>query len=144
MTKRIGPWGAMIGVIVAALFTAGHFLLDPAPADVFRDQTPGSGLDFVHRNGEEADLFTILESLGGGVGLIDYDQDGLLDVFVTGGGHFGPKKEILGYPNRLFHNDGAWRFHDVTAEAGLPESALFYSHGCAVGDFDNDGWPDLL
>jgi hypothetical protein len=68
----------------------------------------------------------------------------LLDVFVTGGGHFGPKKEILGDANRLFHNDGAWRFHDVTAEAGLPECALFYSHGCAVGDFDNDGWPDLL
>lgn len=144
MTKRIGVWGIALGLLAAGLFGAGHFFLPPAAADFFEDKTPGSGLDFVHKNGEEADLFTILESLGGGVGLIDYDRDGLLDVFVTGGGHFGPGKEILGYANRLFRNEGNWRFRDVTAEAGLPESGLFYSHGCAAGDFDNDGWPDLL
>src|SRR5262245_52814472 len=52
---------------------------------VFADATPGSGLAFTYRNGEEADHYSILESLGGGVALIDYDGDGLLDVFVTGG-----------------------------------------------------------
>jgi hypothetical protein len=98
----------------------------------------------VHRNGEEADLYTILESLGGGVALLDYDQDGRLDIFVTGGGFFDPaQKKVLGYPNRLYRNEGNGRFRDVTAEAGL-DRPVFYSHGCAVGDYNNDGWPDLL
>jgi hypothetical protein len=108
--------------------------------------TAASGLDFTYRNGEEADHYSILESLGGGVALIDYDQDGLLDVFVPGGGYFaGPDKhEIRGYPNRLFKNLGGWKFRDVTAEVGLPTEGVFYSHGCAVCDYNNDGWPDLL
>jgi hypothetical protein len=120
----------------------------PTPEDkpiLFRDRTQESGLDFVYRNGEEANEYTILETLGGGVALIDYDQDGLLDIFVTGGGRFGPKRTILGLPNRLFRNAGDWRFRDVTALVGLPvEEPLFYSHGAAVADYDNDGWPDLL
>ena len=117
-----------------------------AQAPYFTDMTASSGLEFTYRNGEEADHYAILESLGGGVALIDYDQDGLLDVFVPGGGTFaGPDKhEIRGYPNRLFKNLGNWKFRDVTAEAGLPTEGPFYSHGCAVGDYNNDGWPDLL
>jgi hypothetical protein len=108
--------------------------------------TTSSGLEFTYRNGEEADHYSILESLGGGVALIDFDQDGLLDIFVPGGGYFtGPDKhEIRGHPNRLFKNLGGWKFRDVTAEAGLPAEGLFYSHGCAAGDYNNDGWPDLL
>ena len=63
----------------------------------FRDVTAASGLDFTYRNGEEADQYAILESLGGGVALIDYDGDGLLDLFVTGGGYFdGPDKADQG------------------------------------------------
>ena len=106
--------------------------------------TAASGVDFQYRNGEEADLYTILESLGGGVALLDYDHDGRLDIFLTGGGYFDPAdKTVKGYPNRLYHNEGNGRFRDVTAEAGL-DKPLFYSHGCAVADYDNDGWPDLL
>ena len=71
--------------------------------------------------------------------------DGLLDIFVTGGGYFdGPdKKQIKGCSCRLYHNDGNWRFTDVTAAAGL-DRIDFYNHGCAVADYDRDGWPDLL
>lgn len=128
---------------------APRIVVHPTPQPIlpgaFADVASGSGLDFTYRNGEEADQYSILESLGGGVGLIDYDQDGRLDVFLTGGGYFdGPKKQqILGHPNRLFRNLGDWKFHDVTAEVGL-KLPLFYGHGCAVGDCDNDGWPDLL
>jgi enediyne biosynthesis protein E4 len=113
--------------------------------EIFSDRTLGSGIDFTYRNGEEAGHYSILESLGGGVALIDYDGDGLLDIFVTGGGYFdGPdKKQIKGYPCKLYKNLGNFRFQDVTAQAGL-DIPWFYSHGCAVADYDNDGWPDLL
>ncbi len=111
----------------------------------FRDVTTGSGLDISYRNGEEADQFTILESLGGGVALIDYDGDGLLDVFLTGGGYFdGPDpKEIKGHPCKLYRNLGGWKFEDVTEKVGLV-GPWWYTHGAAVADYDRDGWPDLL
>jgi enediyne biosynthesis protein E4 len=111
----------------------------------FRDVTEASGIHFRYRNGQEANHYAILESLGGGVGLIDYDGDGLLDIFLAGGGYFdGPKKDqIKAHPCKLYRNLGGWRFEDVTEEAGLADIA-FYNHGCAVADYNRDGWPDLL
>jgi hypothetical protein len=109
---------------------------------VFTDVTERAGIQFQYRNGEEANHYSILESLGGGVALFDYDQDGNLDILLTGGGYFDGEK-IMGYPCRLYHNDGNGKFTDVTAAMGL-NKPLFYSHGVAVGDYDNDGFPDLL
>src|SRR5262249_502150 len=64
--------------------------------DLFEDRTAESGIDFTYHNGEEADHGSMLESLGGGVALLDYDGDGLLDVFLTGGGYFdGPDKQQI-------------------------------------------------
>jgi hypothetical protein len=119
---------------------------DPLPAmEFFQDATAGSGVDFVSRNGEEAGHHTLLESLGGGVALFDFDGDGLLDIFLIGGGYFGgaDHKEIRGLPWKLYRNLGGWKFRDVTAEVGL-DGPCFYSHGAAVADYDCDGWPDLL
>jgi RNA polymerase sigma factor (sigma-70 family) len=115
------------------------------PGDLFEDITAASGVQFSYRNGEEADQYSILESLGGGVGLIDYDQDGLLDLVITGGGYFDgeAKDQIKGYGVRLYKNLGNGRFQDVTAQTGL-DRPLFYTHGLAVVDYDCDGWPDIL
>ncbi len=121
---------------------AGPTIRREAAAPLFEDMTSASGVHFVPRNGEESDQYTILETLGCGVGLLDYDGDGLLDVFVTGGGTF-KGQEIRGCPSRLYRNLGNWQFKDVTAEVGL-DGPLFYSHGVAVADYDRDGWPDLL
>ena len=123
---------------------------DTSARALFRDTTPQSGVQFTYHNGQEADHYAILESLGGGVALIDYDGDGLLDIFVTGGGYYdGPKKQqIKGHPCRLYKNLGNWKFRDVTSEVGLDKlqggQPWFYTHGAAVADYDNDGWPDLL
>src|SRR5262249_25881796 len=108
----------------------------------FRDVTADSGINFTYRNGEEAYHYSILESLGGGVGLIDYDGDGLLDIFLPGGGYFDGQ-EIKGLPCKLYKNLGGWKFKDVTEDVGLA-GPWWYTHGCAVADYDRDGWPDLL
>jgi hypothetical protein len=118
---------------------------------LFEDITASSGISFTYRNGEEtADHLAILETLGGGIALIDYDGDGLLDVFVTGGGYYTGKDstDIAGRPCALYKNLGGGKFKDVTTLAGLDKLAggepWFYSHGAAVADYDRDGWPDLL
>ena len=116
-----------------------------ADAALFRDVTAASGVAFTYRNGEEADQFTILESLGGGVVLIDFDSDGLLDVFLPGGGYFAgaDKTQIKGHPCALYKNLGNFKFKNVTKQVGLDQIA-FYTHGGAVVDYDLDGYPDLF
>ncbi len=121
-----------------------------AEPPLFEDITLDSGVNLTYRNGEEADHTAILESLGGGAALLDYDGDGLLDIFFPGGGLFSgaDNKTISGLPCKLYKNLGSNQFRDVTAETGLDRRAgsqpWFYSHGAAVADYDRDGWPDLL
>jgi enediyne biosynthesis protein E4 len=124
---------------------------EPAGPPLFEDVTATTGIAFRYRNGEDtANHLSILESLGGGVGLIDFDGDGLLDVFLPGGGAFtgADKKTISGLPCKLYRNLGGWKFQDATVAAGLETlrdgKPWFYSHGAAVADYDRDGWPDLL
>src|SRR5262245_5109512 len=70
-----------------------------------QDVTANSGVNITYRDGQEAGHYAILESLGGGVALFDFDGDGLLDIYVPGGGHFDGQK-ILGHPGKLYKNLG--------------------------------------
>ncbi len=98
---------------------------------------------FEYRNGEEAGEATMLESLGGGLALFDYDRDGDLDLFCPGGGKFTADKQVAGRPSALLRHKSPWKFHDVSRQA-LPVLPDRYTHGVAVADYDNDGFPDVL
>jgi hypothetical protein len=81
----------------------------------------------------------------GGVGILDYDQDGKMDIFFTNGAKFPELKKVdPSYYNCLLHNRGDGTFEDVTRKAGLAGEDLGFSFGVAVGDYDNDGYPDLF
>ena len=111
--------------------------------DWFEDVTLASGVKWTYRNGRDAGRYYMIESFGGGAAIIDFDRDGKCDLFMTGGGTISSDASIGGRPSVLFRNHGDWQFDNVTTSSGL-SSAPGYSQGCAVGDFDADGFPDLF
>lgn len=107
----------------------------------FEDRQPGSGIDFVLDNGTTPDK-PIIDGVLGGVAVLDFDNDGRLDVFFTNGARIpGLAKDDPRFWNRLFRNEGGLAFRDVTERAGVQGAG--YSMGASVADFDNDGWADL-
>lgn len=114
----------------------------PAAGDWFG--SPIVPTDVVYRDGNEQGFYTILESVGGGSALFDYDLDGDLDLFFPQGGTLSkPGVTVRGLPSKLLRNEGNDTFTDVTAIAGVGMADL-YTHGCSVGDYDDDGFPDLF
>jgi hypothetical protein len=109
----------------------------------FVDVTQQSRIEFTFRDGREAGLFTLLETLGGGVAACDFDGDGAVDVIAAGGATLAGDDQIVGRPTGCFRNDGTGQFTDVGQAAGFAAGA-HYSHAVAAGDFDNDGFADLV
>jgi hypothetical protein len=132
-------------LILAALCALGVTAapsLAPSEKDIFTDITQDSGITWRHFSGESPDRF-LIETMGGGVGFIDLDGDGLLDIFFVNGGETPKGTSALPVRNALYRNLGNGKFIDVAAKAGV-DSIAFYGMGVAVADYDNDGFPDLL
>ena len=105
-----------------------HFELKPIPFRLENDPTPAKNVP---------------ETMPGGVAVFDYNGDGRPDIFFTNSADIASlKKDLPKYSNRLFRNDGGGVFTDVTAAAGLRGTG--YDMGVAVGDYDNDGHPDIF
>src|SRR6266478_7782609 len=120
--------------------TAGGFV-DGAPV-VFTDLTKQAGLDKFHHRSGSLEKTHIIDTPGSGVALLDYDHDGWLDIYLLNGSTFAALKGKEPAPRAmLFHNNHDGTFTDVTAKAGVANER--WSFGVAVGDYDNDGWPDI-
>ncbi len=114
----------------------------PAPGIRFEEVAARSNLRFTTAASPTPNKNQI-ETMVAGVALFDYDGDGYLDVYLVNGAAIPSlKKESPAYWNRLFHNNHDGTFTDVTEKAGVAGAG--YGMGVAVGDYDNDGWPDLF
>src|SRR5580658_4380893 len=129
-------------VLIAALAAIGGSILEV--------KLP-KGVDFTLQNSPTPQKY-LIETMPGGVALLDYNHDGLLDIFFVNGGHVSSQMQTpenfdrhdSKYWNRLYRQNKDGSFTDVTEQAGLANVANGnYGMGVAVGDYDNDGYPDL-
>jgi hypothetical protein len=120
----------------------GHEKAGPNPFGVhFHDVTSEAGIHFHHeRAASEERLY--LETMGAGVGWIDYNQDGLLDAIFVNSGYTPLFHPATPPQPALYRNNGDGTFTDVTEKSGIQSDGTFF-FGVAVGDFDNDGFPDI-
>jgi enediyne biosynthesis protein E4 len=115
----------------------------------FQNTAQPAGIRFLHR-ASKTPRKLLPETMGGGVAALDYDRDGWIDLFFVNGARLEPgmaqgsepDKSDPAFWNRMFRNNGDGTFRDVTAELGL--AGRGYGMGVAVGDADNDGFPDLV
>jgi enediyne biosynthesis protein E4 len=132
-------------VFIVSLLAASGL---PGSLPQFEDVTARAKIGFRNQASHTSRKY-LPETMGGGVALFDYNHDGLLDIFFVNGAGISdptapgqsPSKADPRYWNRLYRNNGDGTFTDVTEQAGLKGEG--YGMGVAVGDYDNDGYPDL-
>lgn len=133
----------------SAKIEAGHHsrtLTAPILVPKFVDDARAVGLNFVQENGGASGRLIPPVTASGGVGLLDFNNDGWLDVYLVQGGPFPPESTSSSSSpgDRLFRNRGDGSFEDVTESSGIAAMARGYGHGVAVGDIDNDGGADIF
>lgn len=118
--------------------------MPPIGEDFFQEVSPYSGIDFTHTFGDDL-LSNVAETVGSGAAFLDYDNDGLMDLYVANGSfseQFSESEKPRELPkNRLYRNVGNGQFTDVTDDAGVGDTG--FSSGVSVADYDNDGYPDI-
>jgi enediyne biosynthesis protein E4 len=138
-------------VLRTSFVMASALLVAALVAPVF-DVTLPRGLDFILQNSPTPQKY-LIETMPGGVALLDYNNDGLLDIFLVNGGRITSPMQTPEnfdrhdprYWNRLYRQNKDGSFTDVTEQAGLANAGDGnYGMGVAVGDYDNDGYPDLF
>lgn len=132
------------------LQTAVHFLICvllfrcsvlPTRAELkFSEVTSEAGVQFKHEDGRSGAKY-YLEPIGAGAAWFDYDRDGDIDIYFVNGADLPGMHSVVPPTNALYRNNGDGTFSDVTIQAGVADGS--YGFSCAVGDFDNDGFPDL-
>ncbi|HXK09444.1 MAG TPA: CRTAC1 family protein [Vicinamibacteria bacterium] len=133
--------------LLALLEAAPSLSAPPAPPSPFvlANEAEARGVRFLEKN-FATDMKYPFETLGGAVAALDYDRDGFVDLLFLNGA--ASPEHLRADPasfNRLFRNTGDGRFVDVTDESGLSGAGIKgYPQGVAVGDYDNDGYPDVL
>ena len=126
-----------------ALRTPHLLAADSPPHVVFTDVTTEAGLGRARNiSGSPSNKQFLLEEMGGGVALFDYDNDGWLDIFLVNGTSLVPASRDGNSTSYLFRNNRDGTFTDVTEKAHLTRSG--WGQGCCVGDYDNDGFDDLF
>jgi len=120
--------------------TAGGFV--KSGPIVFQDTAKIAGLTAFHHVAGTPEKKLILEEKGPGVCLLDYDNDGWLDIYLVNGSTYDALDGKAASPRAaLYHNNHDGTFTDVTEKAGVAN--LRWGYGCVAADYDNDGWPDL-
>ncbi len=112
----------------------------PSSAVSFADVSRASGIDF-HLTCGGPEKRYIMESMCGGVAVLDYDNDGWMDIFLVNGSTLEDVRSGKCHPGKLYHNNHDGTFTDVSARAGITHCG--WGFGVAAGDYDNDGWEDL-
>jgi enediyne biosynthesis protein E4 len=128
-----------LGLLAASLFSQSTGK-SPAPVPQLVDITASTGIHFQHLSSPEQKY--IMESMSAGVALIDYDGDGWPDIYFTNAQNVQMAKAGTKSRSALFHNNHDGTFTDVTDKAGVGYPC--WANGVSVGDYNNDGWPDLL
>ncbi|HEU5079744.1 MAG TPA: CRTAC1 family protein [Opitutaceae bacterium] len=134
-------------IVIAFIFSRYLSAFAPAiaaPTVHFTDVTTESGLNFVQDNGTRGEDGLPPSTLGSGVAILDYDKDGAADIFFVNGREWSESDDTPPAGSRcaLFRNDGHGHFTDVSAAAKA--DIAVQGMGVAVGDYDNDGYPDLF
>lgn len=138
ITRR--EWIRLASLTGAALAAPRGFAQKPEP--LFVEIPPSvSGITWVHDNAMSPTRY-LPETLGPGCAFLDFDNDGWMDIFLVNSGPSDFWKPTQPVRNALYKNNRDGTFTDVTAKAGV--GGEYFGMGVAVGDFDNDGWPDLL
>jgi enediyne biosynthesis protein E4 len=146
MTGRLTPYFSsrrqFLGLVAASTLVPfrGHLT---AAAALFEEIPPSvSGISWTHENAMSPDRY-LPETMGPGVGFVDYDNDGWMDLFMVNSGaadFYTPSKPLK---NALYKNNRDGTFTDVTDKAGVAGGQSF-GMGCAIADYDNDGYPDIF